>query len=302
MGKYVKDYVTGCHMCGCNKHPNWQPEGAMQPLPTPEGPWQWTQSDHITGLPTSQGHDTIYVVMDRLTKMMHFIPTTTRATAEDLVQLHLKHVWRLHGIPRVHNTDRGTMFTANYTQRFFRALNIDQCFSTAYHPQTQGQVENNNKWVETYIRMFCNHQQNDWSELLHLAEFAYNNHHHPSIGMSPFKANGGYDMDLTGSGPTRGTDIPLRLAHLKRLHERCKLWINQAQKKQQWAYDKHHKDTPPLKEGDLVWISSRDISTDRPSPKLDALRYGPFRVQRVMGLLNYQIEILAQWRIHNMFH
>ena len=97
-------------------------------------------------------------------------------------------------------------------------------------------------------------------------------------------------------------DIPLHLAHLKQLHEQCKLWIDQAQKKQQRAYDKCHKDTPPLKEGDLVWISSQDISTDRLSLKLDALRYGPFRVQRVMGLLNYQIKIPAQWRIHNVFH
>ena len=71
-----------------------------------------------------------------------------------------------------------------------------------YHPQTQGQVENNNKWVETYIRMFCNHQQNDWVNLLYMAEFAYNNHHHSLIGMSPFKVNVGYDMTLTGEGPT----------------------------------------------------------------------------------------------------
>ena len=114
-GKYIKDYITGCHTCGHNKHPNWQPKGTMQPLPTPEGPWQWTQSDHITGLPMSQGYDAIYVVMDRLTKMTHFIPTTTQAMAKDLMQLHLKHVWRLHGVPRVHNTDRGTTFTADYT-------------------------------------------------------------------------------------------------------------------------------------------------------------------------------------------
>ena len=302
MTKYIQNYVTGCHTCGRNKHANWRPEGLMQPLPTPEGPWQWTQSDHITGLPTSQGYDAIYVVMDRLTKMTHFIPTTTRATAEDLVQLHLKHVWRLHGVPRVHNTDRGMTFTADYTKHFFKALNIDQRFSTAYHPQTQGQVENNNKWVETYVRMFCNHQQNNWADLLHLAEFAYNNHHHPSIGMSPFKANNGYDMDLTGDSPTRGRDIPLRLAHLKKLHERCKLWLDQAQKKQQKHHDKKRTPSLALKEGDHVWISSHDISTDRPSPKLDALRYGPFKVQRVMGPLTYQIEIPAQWRIHNVFH
>ena len=156
--------------------------------------------------------------MDRLTKMAHFIPTNTRATAEDLAQLHLRHIWKHHGIPRIHNTDRGTLFTAKYTKRFFKALGIDQRFSTPYHPQTQGQVENNNKWIETYIRMFCNHQQNNWSELLHTAEFAYNNHHHPSISMSPFRANVGYDMTLTGEGPTQGHNTPLRLALITKLH------------------------------------------------------------------------------------
>ena len=194
MTAYVKDYVQGCHTCSRNKHQNQKEAGLMHALPTPDGPWQWTQSDHITGLPLSQGHDAIYVVMDRLTKMAHFIPTTTRASADDLVQLHLRNVWKHHGTPRVHNTDRGSTFTADYTRRFFKALNIDQRFSTAYHPQTQGQVENNNKWVEMYIRMFCNHEQNNWASLLHTAEFAYNNHHHPSTGMSPFKANTGYDM------------------------------------------------------------------------------------------------------------
>ena len=156
MVEYIRNYVKGCFTCAQNKHKNRKPASMMQPLPAPLGPWEWTQSDHITGLPRSQGHDAIYVVMDCLTKMTHFIPTNTQATAEDLVQLHLKHVWKHHGIPKVHNTDRGSTFTADYTRCFFKALNIDQQFSTAYHPQTQGQVENNNKWVETYIQMFCN--------------------------------------------------------------------------------------------------------------------------------------------------
>jgi hypothetical protein len=227
---YVRDYVKGCHTCTQQKHRNQQTLGSLHMLPTLEGPWEWTQSDHIVGLPRSGEYDAIYVVMDRLTKMAHFIPAHTSDTAEDLVQLHLRHVWKHHGVPRVHNTDRGTTFTADYTQRFFKALNIDQRFLTAYHPQTQGQVENNNKWVETYICMFCNHQQNDWADLLHTAEFAYNNHHHPLIGMSPFRANTGYDMTLTGEGPTQGRDTPLRLALLTRLHTQCKLWLEQAQK------------------------------------------------------------------------
>jgi len=156
MTSYIRNYMKGCVTCAQNKHTTKATPGTMLPLPIPLSPWEWTQSDHITGLPRSQGHDAIYVVMDRLTKMTHFIPTNTHVTAEDLVQLHLRHVWKHHGIPKIHNTDRGSTFTAEYTRRFFKALNINQQFSTAYHPQTQGQVENNNKWVETHIRMFCN--------------------------------------------------------------------------------------------------------------------------------------------------
>ena len=150
--------------------------------------------------------------------------------------------------------------------------------------------------------MFCNHQQNDWVDLLHLAEFAYNNHHHPSIGMSPFKANYGYDMLLTPEGEPRGKDTPLRLALLKKLHQRCNMWLTQSQERQKKSYDKRRRTEEPLKEGEQVWISSRDLSTDRPSPKLEALRFGPFRVTEVMGPLTYRIQLPKHWRVNNVFH
>jgi hypothetical protein len=85
----IKEYIKACPTCSRNKHLNNAPAGLMYPLPIPDGPWEWTQSDHITGLPQSQGFDAIYIVMDRLTKMAHFIPTSTMANAEELVQLHL---------------------------------------------------------------------------------------------------------------------------------------------------------------------------------------------------------------------
>ena len=151
MATDVAKYVKGCNPCAQNKHPNHKPLGPLNILPTPLGPWEWTQSDHITGLPKSSGYDAIYVIMDRLTKLAHIIPTTTRATTEDLAQLHLSHMWKLHGILKIHNTNRGTLFTAEYTWCFFKGLGINQRFSTPYHPQTQGQVENNNKWIKTYI-------------------------------------------------------------------------------------------------------------------------------------------------------
>jgi hypothetical protein len=159
-------------------------------------------------LPKSDGFNTIYVVSDRLTKMAHFILTTTDISAPDLMKLHICHVWKLHGIPLVHGTDHGSTFTANFTKSIYKDLRIELRFSTAYHPQTQGQVKNNNKWMETYLRMFCSHQQDDWADLLLMVEFAYNNHHHPSIDMTPFFANYGYHPTLTNVPSTAQSGEP----------------------------------------------------------------------------------------------
>jgi transposase InsO family protein len=114
----------------------------------------WTQSDFIVQLPLSRGYDAIYVIVDRLTKMAHFIPCKTMCTAEQLAELHIRHVWPLHGLLLQHNTDRGLQFTAPYMRNLHQALGIDQQLSTAYHLESQGQVESNNKWLEMYLQIF----------------------------------------------------------------------------------------------------------------------------------------------------
>ena len=83
--------------------------------------------------------------------MAHFIPCNSTCTAEQLTELHIQRVWPLHGLPLLHNTDRGPQFTTPYMRNLYKGLGIDQRFSTAYHPETQGQVESNNKWLETYL-------------------------------------------------------------------------------------------------------------------------------------------------------
>ena len=121
--------------------------------------------------------------------------------------------------------------------------------------------------------------------------------------MSPFKANFGYNMTLTPTSKTRGRDTPLHLALLKKLHEWCSLWISQAQGRQKKAYDKKKKsDETPLKEGDCVWISSWDLSTNRPSPKLEALWFRPYAIKEVMGPLTYKVHTPEHWRVNRVFH
>jgi len=195
--EFTRRYVEGCHTCARNKVQNKKPGGLLQPLPVLEGLWLWTQSDFITQLPSSRGYDAIYVIVDRLTKMAHFIPCKTTCTSEQLAELHIRHVWPLHGLLLQHNTDRGTQFTAPYMRNLYKNLGIEQRLSTAYHPESQGQVKSNNKWLETYLRIFMTYRQDDWADFLHTAEFAYNNHFHPSIGMTPFYANYGYNPVYT---------------------------------------------------------------------------------------------------------
>jgi transposase InsO family protein len=113
------------------KHRNQWEHGKLQLIPAPNGPWQWIQSDFVGELLKSDGFNAIYVVSNRLTKMAHFILTMTDISTPDLMKLHIRHVWKLHGIPLIHGTDRSSTFTANFTKSIYKDLGIEPRFSTA---------------------------------------------------------------------------------------------------------------------------------------------------------------------------
>ena len=299
---FARWYVEGCHTCARNKVRNKKPGGLLQPLPTPEGPWLWTQSDFITQLPPLDGYDAIYVIANRLTKMAHFIPCKSNCTAEQLAELHIQWVWPLHGLPLHHNMDHGSQFTAPYMWNLYKDLGIDQWFSTAYHPESQGQVESNNKWLETYLQIFSAYRQDDWSQYLHTAEFAYNNHHHPSIGMTPFYANYGYHPVYTNrASPDQVRTLPDRLHQIHEVHARCQLAIEKAQKAYKQYADCGRQDLS-FAIGDRVWLEAYNLSTDAPSKKLAVKRLGPYTVLESVGPASYRLDIPVSWKVHNVFH
>ena len=218
--------MQGCHTCRWAKHQNQHKLGKLQLIPTPNGPWQWIQLDFMGELPKSDGFNAIYVVSNQLMKMAHFIPTMTNISAPDLMKLHVCHIWKLHGIPLIHGTNCRSTFTVNFMKNIYKELRIELQFSTAYHPQTQGQVENNNKWMEMYLWMFCSHWQDDWVDLLPMVEFAYNNHHHPSIDTTPFFVNYEYHLTLmnilsAGQSGEPGNQI----CQIHKTQEECKCAI-----------------------------------------------------------------------------
>ena len=154
--------------------------------------------DFITGLPKSgnrpstadpsASYDAILVVVDRLTKMAHYIPTHEGVTSEEVARLYLDHVFRIHGLPDSIVSDRGTQFTSGFSRALCKLIGISQNLSTSFHPQTDGQTERVNAILEQYLRGYINYQQDNWTEILTMAEFAYNNTISATTGITPFFA------------------------------------------------------------------------------------------------------------------
>jgi transposase InsO family protein len=144
--------------------------------------------DFIVGLPlTTRRHDSIFVVVDTLTKSAHFIPVRTTYQAPDIARVFISEIVRLHGVPKRIISDRGSVFTGRFWTSFQEALGTQLNFSTAYHPETDGQTKRMNQTLEDMLRMYVMDQQKRWEEFLPLVEFAYNNSYQSTIKMAPFE-------------------------------------------------------------------------------------------------------------------
>ena len=193
MRGFINKYVAGCHTCARNKPSRHKPYGPLQSLPIPPRPWHSISMDAIVKLPTSSGYDSVMVFVDRFSKQAHFVPYKEDGFgAIELAAMFRQNVMRLHGIPADIVSDRGSIFTSNFWRAFLQNLGTKPNFSTAFHPQTDGQTERVNQVLEQYLRTFCSYSQDNWAALLDLAEFTYNNAAHTSTGLSPFEANHGY--------------------------------------------------------------------------------------------------------------
>ena len=260
--------------------------------------------DFIVDLPVSSGFDSILVIVDRLTKMAHFIPTVKDVTAEDVAALFIKHILPQHGLPDEIISDRDARFVSKFWSRFLQLLDIRKNMSTAYHPRTDGQTERVNQTLEQYLRIYCNYQQNNWEKLLPLAQFSYNNSVHSSTGQSPFYANYGYHPRFTFKLTDHST-VPIveeRVRQLQHLHKDLTLAISKAQERYKKFFDKKIKESPQFNLNDKVWLLSRNITTARPSRKLDHKRLGPFKITQKIGLSAYRLKLPRSMKIHNVFH
>jgi transposase InsO family protein len=143
--------------------------------------------DFIVCLPRTQsGYDSIWVIVNRLTKVAHFIPVQTTYSGPQLVELYISRIVCLHGVPKKIVSDRGTQFTSKFWERLHETLDTQLCFSSTYHPQTNGQTERVNQILEDMLRARAL-QYRSWDKSLPYAEFSYNNSYQESLKMAPFE-------------------------------------------------------------------------------------------------------------------
>ncbi|KAK8619690.1 hypothetical protein V6N13_135972 [Hibiscus sabdariffa] len=267
MKKDISDYVARCLTCQQVKAEHQHPSGLLQPIRIPEWKWDRITMDFVTGLPlTPSKKDSVWVIVDRLTKSAHFIPVRTNYTVDKLAKLYISEIVRLHGVPLSIISDRDPKLTSRFWQALHDALGTNLNFSTAFHPQTDGQSERVIQILEDMLRGCVI----DFREL--------------------------YDRKILGPELIQETENTVRLIRdrLKQAFDRQKSYADRRRKDLEFAV------------GDQVFLKVspwKKVLRFGRKGKLSPRFIGPYRILERVGKVAYRLELPPQLsRIHNVFH
>nr|GEV88261.1 reverse transcriptase domain-containing protein [Tanacetum cinerariifolium] len=185
----IATFVSKCLTCAKVKAEHQKPSGLLKQPEIPEWKWEKITMDFVSGLPrTPSGYDSIWVIVDHLTKSAHFLPMKKTDSIEKLAQLYLKEIVCRHGVPVSIISDRDSLFASRFWETLQKALGTQLNLSTAYHPETDGQSERTIQTLEDMLRACSIDFGNSWDRHLPLVEFSYKNSYHASIKAAPFEA------------------------------------------------------------------------------------------------------------------
>jgi hypothetical protein len=309
MKREIALFISKCDICQRVKAEHQRPAGLLQPLQVPEWKWESIGIDFITGFPrSSRGNDSIWVIVDRLTKVVHFIPVKTTYTSGQLADLYLSRFVSLHGVPKTIVSDRGTQFTSGFWRSLHQALGTKLAFSTAYHPQTDGQTKRVNQILEDMLRACVLAYGAKWEDCLPFAEFSYNNSYQASLQMAPFEAlyerkcRTPLNWSKTGDSKIFGPDI---LQEAKEKVRMIREYLKAAQSRQKSYADKRRRELT-FKIGDFVYLrvsALKGIQRFQVKGKLAPRYIGPFKILGHRGEVSYQLEMPPELsEVHDIFH
>jgi len=235
--------------------------------------------DFIEKLPSSFSFNTILVIVDRLSKQAIFIPTHDTITSAELARLFVIHVFSKHGVPSHVMSNCGSEFVSHFFRSLGTALDMRLHFTSGYHLEANSQAEWTNQTLEQYLCIYCNYQQDNWSKLLPLAEFAYNNAPSATTSVSSFFTNKGYpnlsvypERDIASS---HARDFVLNLDELR---DTLKEEIAKAQRQYQPSTNSRRQQPPDFQVGQSVFVRSQYFQMTRPSKKLSEKYLRPYEI------------------------
>ncbi|GJV74996.1 putative reverse transcriptase domain-containing protein [Tanacetum coccineum] len=305
----IATYVSKCLTCAKVKAEHQRPSGLLVQPDIPQWKWDNITMDFVTKLPkSSQGYDTIWVIVDRLTKSAIFVPMRETDLMDKLARMYLKEVVTRHGIPLSIICDRDPRFASNFWRSLQNALGTSLDMSTAYHPQTDGQSERTIQTLEDMLRACAIDFGKGWVNHLPLVEFSYNNSYHASIKAAPFEALYGRkcrspvcwaevgEVQLTG--PEIVQETTEKIVQIKQRM--------QAARDRQKSYADLKRKPMEFQVGDKVMLKVspwKGVVRFGKRGKLNPRYVGPFKVLEKVGEVAYKLELPEELsRVHNTFH
>jgi len=161
MDEQIREYVRSLDMCQHNKVIRHKNYGLLKPIDVPMRPWTSISTDFVVGLPKSEGYTKIWVIVDRFSKLAHFIPLKTEEHIQELALIFLREIWHLHGLPETIISDRDNGFTSKFWMRLMQLLQVKLNVSTALHPETDGQTKRVNQTLKQYLHIYSSYKQDD---------------------------------------------------------------------------------------------------------------------------------------------
>ncbi|KAI3809526.1 hypothetical protein L1987_25503 [Smallanthus sonchifolius] len=305
----IATYVSKCLTCAKVKVEYQKPSGLLQQPEIPMWKWEQISMNFITKLPrTPTGSDTIWVIVDRLTKSAHFLAIKETDKMDKLTRIYLKEVVSRHGVPISIISDRDARFTSRFWQSLRKALGTRLDMSTAYHPQTDGQTERTIQTLEDMLRACVIDFGNTWESHLPLVEFSYNNSYHTSIKAAPFEALYGRKCHSpicwteVGDSQLTGPELVFETSEkIVQIRNR----MAAARDLQKSNADKRRK---PLEFqiGDMVLLKFtpwKGVIRFGKRGKLNPRYVGPFKILKRIGPVTYQLDLPERLSgVHNVFH
>jgi Integrase zinc binding domain len=295
MWEFITNYVKGCAICQQTKSGTTKPRILLIPITPKQAntPFTTVTLDLITDLPESQGYDCVLTVMDHdCSKAAIFTPCHKTIDSEGMARLYAKEVFPYYGLPHRVISDWDSQFTSKWTTELCCILGVDQNISTAYHPQTNGQSKHTNQWLEQYLWIYGNFQQNDCVMWLPMAQFVYNSWENKTTKRTPFDLLMGHTPDVRKCNHLITTpEVEQRIKWLEEKRWQAHSVMQRAQdlllKRNQ--QQRGHKAYWPFEEEDKVWLEGKNLHMSHPFPKLSPKHYGPFLVEQVINPMVFKL-------------